>query len=319
MTEIKYIKSRAEWNATIDRNKFVLANFTASWCGPCKAIKPFIDTLYKKKDYKKIEFVRIDVDDCKDIASEFSITSIPTIVILELKKEVDRINSGIPQLLPQKLDELAKKANSDTSSGVRGSQVSLSKDIEQLVPNGFEILNDSINNDETVTLNLMPLLRNNSDVKSIFRTEPAVKPTAYTDADSQAMLFVQFNNISKVHSILIHLTKPEASDCTVLDEDELETECQPPSLVKVWANKPSILSFDEASSDNSAQNITKVEVAEIPGWFEIKLKYVRFQSVQTLNIFIDGVDEDSHTIIDSIYFVGIRGDATKNQPINSEE
>lgn len=319
MSEIKYIKSKAEWNAILEKNKFVLANFTASWCGPCKAIKPFIDTLYKKKEYSKIEFVRIDVDDCKDIASDYSITSIPTIVILELKKEVSRINGNIPQSLPEKLDELAQRANGDSSVGARASQASIPKEIESFIPNGFEILNDSINNGETVALNLMPLLKQNTDVKNILRSDPSVKPTAYTDADSQGLLFVHFNNISKVHSILIHLAKPVASDRTVLDEDELENESQPPCLVKVWANKPSILSFDDAAADSNAQNITKIEDTEVPGWFEVKLKYVRFQSVQTLNIFIDGEDEDCHTIIDKIYIIGVRGDATKSQPINSEE
>lgn len=321
MREIKYIKDVADWNKTIEANKYLLANFTASWCGPCKFIKPFVDQLYQKDEYKKIEFVRIDTDTVPDVCTQFGISGIPSFVLLKLGKEIDRVTGDFQADLPLALSKLAQKAAGDASVEQRASSVqsAVFKDVQKFIPNGFELLNNIIHFGDSVALNIMALQKNNDDIKNVLRENPKGDATVYTDADSQGLFFVQLNNISKVHSILLKLSKPQAGENTNLDAEELEDECQHPSVVKVWANKPSILSFDDAAGDTNAQNVTKIEAADLPGWYEVKLKYVRFQSVQTLNIFVDGEDEDNHTVIEQILLVGVGGDSAKSQPINTDD
>jgi thioredoxin 1 len=57
----------------------VLVDFHAEWCGPCKATEPIIEEL--SNEMKDIKFVKVDVDANQDLASEYSIFSIPSFLI----------------------------------------------------------------------------------------------------------------------------------------------------------------------------------------------------------------------------------------------
>ncbi|NTU70064.1 redoxin domain-containing protein, partial [bacterium] len=60
----------------LDHKGYVLVDFYAEWCGPCKMTSPIIDQL--TEEIKDVKFVKIDVDKSPDLASQFSIFSIPT-------------------------------------------------------------------------------------------------------------------------------------------------------------------------------------------------------------------------------------------------
>ena len=64
----------------------VLVDFNATWCGPCKMLKPVLDQI--ASDGKKI--IAIDVDDYRDLAIEYNISSIPCLILFENGKEVKR-------------------------------------------------------------------------------------------------------------------------------------------------------------------------------------------------------------------------------------
>ena len=106
-------------------------------------------------------------------------------------------------------------------------------------------------------------------------------------------------------------------DESALDVDSDDSdEIQPPNLIKVWCNTQSILSFDEASVDTSAPHIEKVSTNDEEQWLNIKFKFVRFQNVQNLTIFVDGEDEDYHTVIEKIVIVGVNGESKEQGKIN---
>ena len=73
-----------------------LLDFFADWCGPCKAMEPVFEEL--KKEYKgKVEFEEIDVDQDQERARKYGVMSIPTYIIVNGDKEVDRIMGAKPK------------------------------------------------------------------------------------------------------------------------------------------------------------------------------------------------------------------------------
>jgi thioredoxin 1 len=66
--------------------------FEASWCGPCKALKPIFENVASK--YNDVTFSYIDVDEQFEVASKYGIRSVPTVVIEKDGKEVQRF-SGV--------------------------------------------------------------------------------------------------------------------------------------------------------------------------------------------------------------------------------
>ena len=66
----------------LDSDIPVIADFWAEWCGPCKMIGPLLEEL-SEEYINKIKVVKIDVDKCSQTAIQFSVRSIPTLMIFE--------------------------------------------------------------------------------------------------------------------------------------------------------------------------------------------------------------------------------------------
>ncbi len=60
----------------------VVIDFWAAWCGPCRIFSPVFEELAKQYD-KKIKFVKLNVDDNPEIASEYNVMSIPTALLFD--------------------------------------------------------------------------------------------------------------------------------------------------------------------------------------------------------------------------------------------
>ena len=66
-----------------------MVDFWASWCGPCKMLSPVIDSLAQQFD-GKVLVGKVNVDEEPELARQFGVMSIPTVVFLKNGKEVDR-------------------------------------------------------------------------------------------------------------------------------------------------------------------------------------------------------------------------------------
>lgn len=63
--------------------------FSASWCGPCKVLAPTFNEV--KNSFTGVTFNEYDVDEASDIASQFGIRSVPTVILVKDGVEVKRI------------------------------------------------------------------------------------------------------------------------------------------------------------------------------------------------------------------------------------
>ena len=88
----------------------VVVDFYADWCGPCKMIAPVLEQL--SKEYKgRAKFVKINTDDNQELAGQFGIMSIPTVMFFSRGKVEDIVIGAVPAaVFKQKLESLTKKA-----------------------------------------------------------------------------------------------------------------------------------------------------------------------------------------------------------------
>jgi thioredoxin 1 len=88
----------------------VLVDFFAGWCMPCLIMAPIIEELAEK--FKKIKFAKVNVDENSSLAQKLGIMSIPTLVIFNGGKEVERITKTMPaEQLEEKLKNLKQSKN----------------------------------------------------------------------------------------------------------------------------------------------------------------------------------------------------------------
>jgi thioredoxin 1 len=76
----------------INETSNTIIDFSAKWCGPCKQMKPHFEKVEEFMTHTNTElnFVTIDVDDEEDLALQYNIQGMPTLVLLENGTEVDR-------------------------------------------------------------------------------------------------------------------------------------------------------------------------------------------------------------------------------------
>lgn len=73
--------------------KPLVVDFWATWCGPCRAIAPYIEELAKEYD-GKIVVGKCDVEENDDIVMQFGVRNIPTILFFKNGEVVDRLVGG---------------------------------------------------------------------------------------------------------------------------------------------------------------------------------------------------------------------------------
>lgn len=89
------IVDSTEFKSQIESGVTVV-DFFATWCGPCKMLAPVLEGLSSEME-GKVNFIKVDIDQSMDLASEFKIASVPTMVIFKDNQKVDQLVGFLPK------------------------------------------------------------------------------------------------------------------------------------------------------------------------------------------------------------------------------
>ena len=80
--KIKIINSTQEFDDLIKQNRYVLVDFWATWCAPCRMVAPVIEKIADQYS-EKVIVAKVDVDEQQELAIRYGIQTIPTIIFFK--------------------------------------------------------------------------------------------------------------------------------------------------------------------------------------------------------------------------------------------
>lgn len=92
-------------SAASKTSRLAILYFTATWCGPCRFISPIYTSLAEK--HPKVVFLKIDIDEARDVAASWNISSVPTFFFVKNGKEVDSVVGADKSTIERKIAQHA--------------------------------------------------------------------------------------------------------------------------------------------------------------------------------------------------------------------
>jgi thioredoxin 1 len=96
--ESKFIELVAD-----EKNGYVLVDFFAQWCGPCKQFSPTLERL--SKEWPNVDFYKVDIENLTEVASQENIRSMPTFILYFNGIEVEKVIGASEKLLLKLLEK----------------------------------------------------------------------------------------------------------------------------------------------------------------------------------------------------------------------
>ena len=91
---IRHFKTE-EFDSAVEAAPLAMVDFWASWCGPCMALSPVIESLAEKYE-GKVLIGKVNVDEERELAIRYGVMSSPTVVFLKNGREFDRKVGTMP-------------------------------------------------------------------------------------------------------------------------------------------------------------------------------------------------------------------------------
>lgn len=117
MSDIQDITSENWQKEVIEKEGLIIADFWAEWCGPCKNMNPILKALAITFDKKKavqvdglpIRFVKINIDENRDLAEQNNISSIPNLIFFRNGEKVHETVGSMPfGVLKETIENIAR-------------------------------------------------------------------------------------------------------------------------------------------------------------------------------------------------------------------
>jgi hypothetical protein len=241
-------------------------------------------------------------------------------MIFKNEQQISKINGANPQQLSEAIKRLATEAESDGSSDAGFGEASSSGGGAwrgASLPRGYTDVTDQVD------VRGLDLLNADSDfggVRTLFDTtapsalasgkgkgaatgSESKKDWIESDVDEQLMLYMPFTSTLKVHTIQL-TSIPSAS------EDDDETPMRP-KTIHLYSNRQHNLGFDEAEDIPPTQTLELDASSwdEKTGTAKLELRYVKFQNIHSLVLFISAGDGDGEkTRVDRVRIIGDTGE-----------
>ena len=90
------VATNSNFNELLQDIKLVVVDFWATWCGPCRMLSPILDEV-EAEMADQITVVKVNVDDADEIAGQFRIMSIPTLLFFKNGQVVDKTVGAMPK------------------------------------------------------------------------------------------------------------------------------------------------------------------------------------------------------------------------------
>ena len=86
---LKKIEKEDFEKEVLKNSKMVVVDFFATWCGPCQMLMPVLEEISKERD--DFDIIEIDVEKAQDLAMQYDIEAVPTMIIFKNGTAIDRI------------------------------------------------------------------------------------------------------------------------------------------------------------------------------------------------------------------------------------
>lgn len=90
------VATNTNFDELLQDGKLVIVDFWATWCGPCRMLSPLLDEVEEEMS-DKIVVVKVNVDDADEVAAQFRIMNIPTLLFFKNGQIVDKTVGAMPK------------------------------------------------------------------------------------------------------------------------------------------------------------------------------------------------------------------------------